>query len=321
MKLKTLLALTVLAFNLAAARADSYPKGPVKVIVPFSAGSTGDLVIRMLGPKLEEQLGQKLIVENRVGAGGNVGTAAVVSAPPDGQTLLFTAMHNFVINQHIYKTMRFDPITTLAPISKVIDLPYVMYASGASHWRSVKDVVEGAKTRPVFFASSGVGTAPHLAGVLFSRMAGVKLTHVPYPGNPQSVQALMTDQVQLYFASASASQGHVGTGPRDVWPVLVAWDQRLPEFPDTPTSAEAGIPQLRISNWWGLAAPAGTPAETIDLLNKAVRLALADPQVATQLRTLGMTPVGDTPSEFRRAIREESERWAQLIKAERIEAD
>lgn len=321
MKLKKLLAVGTLAIVTTATAVDAFPKGPIKVIVPFSPGSTGDLVIRMLGPKLEEQMGQKLIVENRVGAGGNVGTASVVSAAPDGQTLLFTAMHNFVINQHIYKTMRYDPVTALAPISKVIDLPYVMYASGGSRWRTVNDVVHAAKARPVFFASSGVGTAPHLAGVLFSRKAGITLTHVPYPGNPQSMQALMTDQVQLYFASASVSKGHVGTGPREIWPVTVAWSQRLDEFPDIPTTAEVGLPQLRISNWWGLAAPAHTPPATIAILNKAVTQTLADPQLIAQLRNLGMTPVGDSPVEFQRAIREESARWAELIRTEHIQSD
>lgn len=321
MKRSTFLSGALLSLSLQAFAAAPFPQGPIKVVVPFSAGSTGDMVIRLMAPKLGERLGQSLVIENRVGAGGNIGTGFVAAAVPDGQTLLFTAMHNFVINQHIYKTMKFDPVTAFAPVSKVVDLPYVMYASGGSKLRSVKDVTAAAKAGSVFFASSGVGTAPHLAGVMFSKMAGVPLVHVPYPGNPQSIQALKSNDVQLYFASASASTGQIGPGPRDLWPVAVTWDSRMREFPDAPTTAELGLLKLRISNWWGLAAPAKTPPETVELINKAVRAVLADPETSARLNSLGVTPAGDSPSEFHKAIRQESEVWAQLIKAENIQAE
>lgn len=302
------------------AAADAYPSRPVRIIVPYSAGSTGDTVIRVLAPKLEAALNAKVIVEYKPGAGGNIGSRYVAVARPDGYTILMTAVNSFSMNQFIYRSMPYDPAKDFSPISKVVDLPYVMYASNQVPAKDLKSFISYAKARPgkLFFASSGAGTAPHLAGLLFDRLAGVQMEHVAYTGNGESIRAMMANEVQIYFASVSAGQGHIGQGDHKMHVLTTAWPTRLSEYPDVPSAVESGLPDLKVSNWWGLAAPAGTPRPSIEKLASAVATALRDPSVQQKLTQLGMLPAAETPSKFEADIKADTIRWGNLIKASGI---
>ena len=271
----------------AALAADSaYPSQPIHIVVPYAAGSTGDMVVRLIAPRMEQALKGKIIIENRPGAGGNIGTNFVANAAPDGHTLLMAAVSNYAINQFVYRSLIDRPIKPLAPVSKVIETPYVMYASGAVQVKDVQAFIALARERPgtFFYASSGVGTAPHLAGLLFARLAGVQLEHVPYKGNAESVRALLANEVQVYFASVSAGLEQVAGGIKGIHVLTTAWPSRLPGYPDAPSAAESGVPGLSI-NWWGLGAPSGTPLAVREKLAAAVAQALDDPQVRAQFES------------------------------------
>lgn len=306
----------------AALAADSaYPSQPIHIIVPYAAGSTGDMVVRLIAPGMEQALKGKIIIENRPGAGGNIGTNFVANAAPDGHTLLMAAVNNYAINQFVYRSLIERPIKPLAPVSKVIETPYVMYASGAVQVKDVQAFIALARERPgtFFYASSGVGTAPHLAGLLFARLAGVRMEHVPYKGNAESVRALLANEVQVYFASVSAGLEQVASGAKGIHVLTTAWPSRLPGYPDAPSAAESGVPGLNVSNWWGLGAPSGTPLAVREKLAAAVAQALDDPQVRAQFEKLGISAAANAPAAFAADIESDTRRWGELIKSSGIE--
>jgi tripartite-type tricarboxylate transporter receptor subunit TctC len=302
-----------------AAHAETFPDKPVRMLVAFPAGGGTDIVARLIAERLTARWGQQVIVDNRGGAGGVIGTEIAARSAPDGYTIFMATLGNLSINPHLYK-MDVDPIKDLAPISNVVDVNFVLVANPSFAAKNVKELIELARKQPgqINFSSSGVGGAPHLAGELFNEMAGVKLTHVPYKGSAPSFTDLLGGQVAVTFDSLVQALPHIQAGKLRPLAVLAA--KRSPLLPDVPTLSEAGVPGYDFANWFGLVAPTGVPADRIDKLNADVRAVLAQPAVQEQLAKMGAVPAGDTPQQFGKLIRDDSAKWARIIKEQNIRA-
>ena len=313
--LLSLLALAPLCPGWAAAQ--DYPNRPIRVVVPYGTGSNGEAGLRLLATLMEPRLGQRILVETRAGGAGNAGAAAVAAAPPDGYTLLLGATNNFTINQHLYK-MDFDPVVAFEPVTILFDIPFVMYASTAVPARTLEEFVAYARANPgkLNYASSGVGTPPHLAGEMLSQQAGVRMTHVPYKSNAQSVAALLAGDVHLFVGLISGAQAYVDAGKLRI--LATAGPQRTSRHPDVPSAREAGFPKLNISTWWSLVAPRGTPKPVIEKLYEAVRATMRDTDLKARYAQLGMVPIVNPPAEFAGKIAAEAEAWGSFIRARDI---
>ncbi|ARP81145.1 hypothetical protein CAL12_10015 [Bordetella genomosp. 8] len=315
------LALAVTATTLPASGAHgaTFPDKPVRMIVAFPAGGGTDIVARILAERLTRLWGQQVIVDNRGGAGGVIGTETAARAAPDGYTIFMATLGNMSINPHLYK-MNVDPIKDLTPISNVVDVNFVLVVNAAFPAKSVKDLIEMARNQPgkINFSSSGVGGAPHLAGELFNQMAGVKLTHIPYKGSAPSFTDLIGGQIPVTFDSLVQSLPYIQSGKLRALGVLGT--RRSSLLPDVPTLAEAGLPGYEFTNWFGLVAPTGVPADRIRKLNADVRKVLADPAVRQELEKMGADPAGDTPEAFGKQIRDDSAKWARIIQEQGIRA-
>ena len=296
-----------------------FPEKPVRMIVAFPAGGGTDIVARLLAEKLTTLWGQQVIVDNRGGAGGVIGTEIAARSAPDGHTIFMATLGNLSINPHLYK-MGVDPATDLAPISNVVDVNFVLVANPKFPARNVKELIALAKQKPnqINYSSSGVGGAPHLAGELFNDMADVKLMHIPYKGSGPSFTDLLGGQVSLTFDSLVQSLPYIQNGKLRALAVLA--NQRSELLPDVPTLAEAGVPGYNFTNWFGLAAPAGTPADRIDKLNAAVQQVLQDPALRERLADMGAVPAGTTPAAFGQLIRDERTKWGRIIQERGIRA-
>ncbi|MVW70038.1 tripartite tricarboxylate transporter substrate binding protein [Bordetella sp. 15P40C-2] len=296
-----------------------FPDKPVRMIVAFPAGGGTDIVARLMAEKLTARWGQQVIVDNRGGAGGVIGTEAAARAAPDGYTIFMATLGNLSINPHLYK-MGVDPSADFAPISNVVDVQFALVANPKLPVKNVEDLIELAKKKPdeITFSSSGVGGAPHLAGELFNEMAGVKLTHIPYKGSGPGFTDLIGGQVNVTFDSLVQSLPHIKAGK--LRPLAVLGRQRSPLLPDVPTLSEAGVPGYNFTNWFGLVAPRGTPAERIDALNAAVNGVLQDPEVRQRLADMGATPAGMTPAAFETLIQDERAKWGKIIQEQQIQA-
>ncbi|MDX3906640.1 MAG: tripartite tricarboxylate transporter substrate binding protein [Pigmentiphaga sp.] len=305
----------------AAWAADAWPSRPIRVVVPYAPGNTGDITLRFAQLQLEKKFGVRLLIDNKSGASGNIGADEVVRAAPDGYTFLLGATNNFVTNQFLFKSMRFDPIKDLMPVSLVSNGPSVLVVNGASEIRTLSDLTEAAKKNPgkLNFGSPGNGTPPHLAAELYSQLADVQLTHVPYRGSPPAVQALMAGEIQLYITALSSVAGHVASGKLRA--IAVADKERLPILPAVPTTAEQGLPGLVTGNWWGLAAPVGTDPRVVDKLAGALQEVLRDPAVRKQYTDIGVTPVASTPAEFAARIQHEARAWKTVIEKANIQQE
>jgi tripartite-type tricarboxylate transporter receptor subunit TctC len=316
---RAVLALAAVTCAAGAARAETFPDKPVRMVVAFPAGGGTDIVARLIAERLTALWGQQVIVDNRGGAGGVIGTEIAARSAPDGYTIFMATLGNLSINPHLYK-MNVDPIKDLAPISNVVDVNFVLVAHPSFPARSVKALIEMARQQPgkINFSSSGVGGAPHLAGELFNEMAGVRLTHIPYKGSAPSFTDLIGGQVALTFDSLVQALPYIQAGK--LRPLAVLGSRRSPLLPDVPTLAEAGVPGYEFANWFGLVAPAGVPADRIGKLNADVQKVLAQPAVQEQLAKMGAVPAGDTPEEFGKLIRDESAKWARIIKEQDIRA-
>lgn len=301
-------------------RAAAYPERPITVIVPYAAGGAGDVTIRLLAPSLEKTLGQPLIIDARAGGGGTIGARAVASSAADGYTLMLGAANNFAINQFMFPKVKFDPLVEFALITKVADVPSVLYIPAALPVKTLAEFVAYAKSQPgkLSYASPSVGTTPHLAVERFKQAAGIELVHVPYRGAPPAMQALLANEVQLYLAGWGVGRAHVESGK--VRAIAVAAEKRLPGV-DVPTLIEAGYPGFVASNWWGLAAPKGTLAAICDQLHAAVVTALKDPAILQRLETLGFVAVGDTPAAFLKSAKAEAAIWKQTIERGKLAVD
>ncbi len=297
-----------------------YPNKPVKIVVAFTPGGPTDVVARLLGQKLGERWGQQVLIENKPGAGGLLGSEQVARSAPDGYNLLMATAGNLTVNQHIYRNMRFDPVKDFAPVLRTAGVDFVLVTQPDSPFKTVKDLLTAAKARPgeITTATSGNGGAPHLAAALFNDAAGVQLSMVPYKGTADAVNAVLGGQVMLDFDAASQVLPHIRAGK--LRPLAVLGTERTPLLPDVPTMAEAGLPTYQFRNWFGLVAPAGTPADIIAKLEADVNAVLRDPDVRARFDTMGLAPGGGSTAQFAEQIRTESANWAATIKAANIAA-
>jgi len=301
------------------AKAQAYPSRPVHLVVGFPPGGPTDIAARPMGQWLSERLGQQFVVENRPGAGSNIGTEMVVRAPADGHTLLLAYSAN-AINATLYDNLSFNFIRDIAPVASISREATVMVVNPSFPAGTIPEFVAFAKANPgrINFASGGHGTPPHVVGELFKMMAGVNLTHVPYRGGAPAVNDLLGGQVQVMFASPSISIEHVRAGRLRALAVTTA--TRSQALPDVPTVGEF-LPGFEASVWLGIGAPRNTPAEIIDRLNKEINAALADPGISSRFAGFGSTVLPGSPSDFGKLIADETEKWAKVIRAANIKPE
>lgn len=313
-------ALAAMALCGAAAAADDFPNKPIRVIVPYPAGQASDTVIRLVGERLGKSLGQSIVVENRPGAGGNIGTDAGAKAAPDGYTLTI-ATAALPISKLVYKKLPFDPIKDFAPITTLTITPLVLVTRPNLPVTDVRQLVEYGKKNPgkVTFASSGPGTSHQLSGELFKTLAGIDMLHVPYKGSPPAHLDLMGGNVDLMFDNIVPVLPQVKQGKLKA--LAVTTKTRASSLPDVPTMTEAGFANFEAVAWFGLLAPAGTPEPIVAKLNKEIVAVLNTPDIKERLAALGATATGSTPEAFRNFMAAEVDKWAPVVQRARIEID
>jgi len=301
------------------ASAQAYPTGPVHWIVSFTAGGPNDTVARIIGQYLSDRLGQQFVIENKVGAGGNIGMAAVLSSPPDGYTIGFVAPNN-AINTTLYEKLPFDFVRDSVPVAGTMLLTNVMVVHPDVPAKTVAEFIAYAKANPgkINMASSGSGTSVHMSGELFKVMTGINMQHVPYRGSAPAMQDLLTNRVQVIFDNLPGSMAHIKAGTLRALGVTAG--KRAEALPDVPTIGET-VPGYEAVIWYGIVAPKGTPPEVVDTLNTAVNAVLADPQLKARLAALGGEPMPMTPAQFGKLIADETEKWAKVVKFSGAKAD
>jgi tripartite-type tricarboxylate transporter receptor subunit TctC len=294
------------------ASAQAYPSRPVRIILGFAPGQAIDIVTRIIGQWLSEQLGQQFIIENRPGAGGNIATEAVVRAPPDGYTLLAIGSNN-MINVTLYEKLNYDFIRDIAPVASIYRVPQIMEVNPSFPAKTVLEFIAYAKAHPgeISFASAGNGSVAHVTGELFKMMTGVDMLHVPYRGAPPALTDLISGQVHVMFDNMPSSIEHIRAGR--LRPLAVTATTRWQELPDIPTVADF-VPGFETSAWAGIGAPKNTPAEIIDKLNREINGALLDPKIKARIADLGGMVLALSPTEYGKRIEEETEKWAKVIK-------
>jgi tripartite-type tricarboxylate transporter receptor subunit TctC len=309
--LAVLLASVTLAISPVAAQ--DYPKKQIDIIVPFVAGGTTDNIGRLVAQHLGEAWSQTVIVNNRAGGGSTIGHQAVARAAPDGHTLLVTTI-SFAITAVMQK-LPFDPSKDFAPITELASLPLILVVHPSLPATNLKEFVAMAKSKPGGwdYASSGVGTSPHLAAEMFKHMAGIDLVHLPFKGNAEAMNAFLGGHVKIYFALAPAVMQHIRAGM--LRPIAVTTEQRLPYLPDVPTIAEQGYPGYEISSWQAMLAPGGTPKEIVAKINGEVVRMLKLPEVRARIQHEGADPVGSTPEAFAERVKSEIAKWSKVAKA------
>jgi tripartite-type tricarboxylate transporter receptor subunit TctC len=310
---------TLLAFG-AQAQAQDYPNRPIRLVVPFSPGGSTDGISRHLAQKLTVALGQPVVVENRAGAGGTLGTDLVAKSKPDGYTLLFVATST-AINQALFTNLPYDTMKDLTPVIHLVHLSGVLVVHPDVPARTVQELVDLARAKPgvLNYASAGNGTTLHLAGELFKALAKVDITHVPYKGSGPALTDLIGGRVQMMFANMPGTMQHVQAGR--IRAIAVTDATRSAAVPDLPTIAESGVPGYRATGWFGIMAPAGTPREIVERLNAEFNKALRTPELLEFMKNEGAEPAGGTPQDFRAHLRSEVERWGGVIKSAGIKAN
>ena len=310
-----LLAICLTAFTLVGisnAFAVDYPTRPVRWVVPYTPGGGTDITARIMGQWLSERLGQQLIIENKAGAGNNIGTEAVVTAPPDGYTLLLVNPAN-AINATLYRKLSFNFLRDITPVAGIMRVPNVMEVNPEVPAKTVAEFIAYAKANPskINWATSGNGTSVHLSGELFKMMTGVELTHIPYKGSAPALTDMIAGTVQVIFDNMPPSLPHIRAGKLRA--LAVTTNIRSDALPDVPTVAET-VPGYEASAFYGMGVPKGTPPEIIDKLNKEVNAALADPKIKARLAELGGMLTPGTPAEFGKLVADETDKWAKVIK-------
>ena len=305
----------------ATARAAEWPERPVRMIIPFAAGAGADIVGRSFAEELAKALGQPVVVDNKGGAGGLLGTAEGARAPADGYTLLLTSQGTTAWNMGMYKTPGYDPLKDLTQVSIIGALPNTLVVSAASPFNSVADLIAQAKAKPggINYASSGNGSAQHLAGELFASMAGVQITHVAYKGGGPALTDVMSGHVPVFFASLASSLPFIQGGKLRA--LAVTGKTHSPALPQLPTVAEAGLPGYEVYEWNAVFVPAGTPAPVVERLSKEFAATLRDPEVRTRLEALGAEVIGSSPAELDNFRRAEITKWTLLAKDNKIQVD
>ena len=297
----------------ALASAQDFPNKPIKLIVPFPPGGPNDIIARVVGQRMSELIKQPVVIDNRGGQGGVLGTDAVAKAAPDGYTIGIVSASSLVINPTMEK-VPYDVAKDFAPVTLVTTVPEMLVVASNVAARDMGELVALAKSQPgkLNFASAGVGGLPHLAGELFKLTARIDLVHVPYRGAAPAINDLLGQQVQMAFLDLPVILPHIKSGM--LRPIALGAPKRAPTSPEVPTTAEVGMPDLLIENWYGMIAPAGTPANIVNLLNRVTNEAMGDPKVAQKLADQGLTVAGDTPEHFRDYIGAEIRKWAKVIK-------
>jgi tripartite-type tricarboxylate transporter receptor subunit TctC len=317
--MRALLIFLMIATAPAVLAQSDYPNRPVRLIVTVPPGGAADFIARLVGAKLAGALGQPVLVENRGGAGGTIATDAVAKAPPDGYTLLQNSITTHGVGPHLYAKLPYDPVKDFAPISGLALLPLIMAVNAELPAKSVEDLIRLSKSSSLNFASSGNGGAPHMAAELFKSVTGAPITHVPYKGSGPAVADLVGGRVQIMFDAAPSLIQHVRSGKLRA--LAAASPQRNRLLPEVPTFAELGHPKVAVSLWYGLLAPAGTPAAAIHRLNNEVVKALKSADVHDKLLAQGAEPMPGSAEAFASFMREESAKWAPVVKQAGVKLD
>jgi tripartite-type tricarboxylate transporter receptor subunit TctC len=300
---------------------DKYPSKPITLICPYAAGGNSDQRSRQIGRFLSQALNQPVIVDNKAGAGGNIGTEFIAKAKPDGYTIGMGNFAPLAVNPSMFNNMKFDPLKDIAPVCLIEKGPLILMVRPDSPFKSVKDIIAAAKAKPgqLTFASGGLGGSHHLSGELFKSIAGLYITHIPYKGGAPATVDLMGGQVDMMFEQMYAAAPSIRAGKLRA--LAITSKVRSPLFPNVPTMIEAGVPGFEVQNWQGLIVPAGTPAAIIKVLNETTNKALQDPQLREQMLSQGNEIGGGTPEQFAALIKSEGARWGKLVKAANIKPE
>jgi tripartite-type tricarboxylate transporter receptor subunit TctC len=303
----------------AAHAADQYPSRPIRLILPFPPGGATELLGRIVGQKLTERMGQPVVVDSRGGAGGNLGLELTAIAAPDGYTLVL-APPSLAISPSLYKKLNYDPVRDFAPVTLVATVPMGIFTN-PSLPSTLKEVIALAKAKPgqLNYGSGGNGTSLHLAGELFKIQAGVNIVHIPYKGSSLALTDLIGGRLQLVFIGIPAPAPHVKSGRLRALAVIAP--QRSPQLPDTPTVAEAGMPNFEVTTWYGILAPAKTPRDIVMRLNRELVVIMRDPDTKERLTVLGAEPAPGTPEAFASYIKQEIVKWAEVVRKAGLQAD
>jgi tripartite-type tricarboxylate transporter receptor subunit TctC len=321
MRLLSLIAvLFLLAFATPQAAAQAYPTKPVRMVVPWAPGGTTDILGRVIAQKMGEKWGQPVLVENRGGAAGNIGTEAAARSPADGYTLVLGTMSSHAMNQFLYEKMTFDPVADLAPISLVANVATVLVVNPSLPVKNVNELIALARAKPgqLNFASGGIASFNQLCAELLKMSTRIDIVHVPYKGGGPAVADLVGGKVDMLFTGAPVTMSHIKSGRLKV--LAVTDSQRSAALPDTPTMGES-VPGYEFNNWYGIMAPAGTPRPLIDLLNAEVHRILALPDVRERFSGLGADPTPSTPEKFAAVMKTDAEKWGRIIKQAGVRAE
>ena len=309
-----------LAMGPAAAQQD-YPNKPIRLIVPFTPGGVTDTGARVVADKLGARLGQSVVVDNRPGASGNIGTQMVATAAPDGYTLLLGFDGTLVINPHVYAKVPFDTLKDFVPVSKIGDAVLIIVVHPSVPAKTLSELVAYSKTNPggVSYGSAGTGSTPHLAGELLKARTGANFVHVPYKGGGQSMTDLVGGSLPMLYTAVAGAYPFVQKG--QIRPIAVSSAQRLASLPEVPTVAESGVPGFESSSWIGILAPAKTPQPIVDRLQRELHAVVQSPEVRERLASLGISALGNTPGEFGQQIRADLAKYDQIVKAAKVRVD
>ena len=301
--------------------AQAYPNRPIRMIVPFPAGESIDATARLIAQQWQATLGQQLVIDNRGGAGGTIGTELTAKATPDGYTISYGNLGPLSIGPNLYRKLGYDLFKDLAPVSQATSLPFVLWASPALPVNSVTELVAYAKANPgkLNFGSTGVGSGLHLIGEMFKMVAGVDIVHVPYKGVAQALPEIMAGRLHLAFNTIPAFLPHVKAGRLKAY--VITASSRSPLLPQVPACTEVGMPGLDANAWHAVVAPAGTPKDIVRKLQQTLAQTLAQPEMRSQLAAAGAEPVASTPEEFAKFMRAESDKWARVIKTANVKAE
>ncbi len=320
---RTAMAATLTATMAAAAfgahAQDAYPSKPIRLVVPFTPGGVTDSSGRLIADFLGKRLGQQVIVDNKPGASGNIGTAQVVAAAPDGYTLLLAFDGTMVINPHVFAKVPFDTLKDFVPVGRIGAATLILVAHPEVPVKSLQDVIALGKTKPLAYGTSGIGGTPHIAGEMLAQRTGAKLEHVPYKGGGQAMTDVMGGSIPLVYTAVAGAQGHVKSGKLKA--IAVSGARRSSSLPDVPTFIESGIADFVVDSWVGLLAPAGTPAAVVTRLNTELNAVLNDPAVRERLAVLGIDPTPGTPEQFRQQMQKDLAAYGPIVKAAHIKID
>ncbi len=309
-----LLSPLALALPAGAVRAETYPAKPIRFVVPWPAGGVADTVARVVADKLSERLGQRLVVENKPGAAGNIGMAQVAAAPADGYTLVLTPTGNLTVNQSLFKNLQFDTARDFLPLTLLATVPNVLVVGKSLPVKNVTELVAYAKANPgkLSFASPGAGSGAHLAGELLKAEAGIDMLHVPYTGIAPAMNDVVGERVSMMFLGISSALPQITAGA--LKPLAIAALQRSPQLPDVPLVADSGFPGFDVTSWYGIAVRSGTPPEIVDLLYREIVEVLKRPDVKERFTGMGVEPGALSPAAFGDLVRSESKKWGDIIK-------